>query len=175
MNAKRSSKRAGVVGVSMSATELAELDRQRAQLAGAHSGGRTPTRAAVVKMIWTAFAPEATERRAQPASRDVAVAESVAPLKEALSSLDAAVNGRARQIQSIGVHSNQVARFFNYLRISLRDGDQLSARDVRDGLLATEGIARALEGLAAQQGEDDALRAHLRVLIQLFEAGELDG
>lgn len=148
-----------VVGVSMLPDELAELDRQRAQLGNM-------SRPATLKLVWQRFGDDTLEAAAaRRDSLNEAVAESIETLTEAVRSMEQAYARRTVQRQAIGVHSNQIAKLANVYRVHEGRGEEISHDDLDAIKYATEGVERALARQTQAEQEDEELRTEVREVV----------
>lgn len=157
------------VFVPMTPERLENVDADRAHL-GLSRGGAI----AAVYDNFRAAATTAAQQRAAEADAKAAVLESLAaPLVDALQSLTDAINERAHQRRAIGVHSNQVAKLANVMRMAIERGDLAAATStqVNEVVLALQGIERRLGELAEAERGDDALSAEVRALLISSEPG----
>lgn len=168
--AKKKSSVTRVVGPRFNAVELAEIDRQGAKL-GLKSDDGVVNRAGVIKVLWQSVSDEVVEAALQRQAVDVAGAKSIAPLVQALKALSNAWTFRANQRQSIGVHSNQIAKFTNVARQLLRNGNQAGEDVVLAIQLAVQGIDRSLDAQREAERADDALRADIHRLVDEIRNG----
>src|SRR5690606_33006862 len=146
------------VFVPMTSERLKRLDADRARL-GLSRGGAL---AAVYDNLGDAALDAAQRRGAAAAAEAATLAQELSPLVEALSALESAWAARARQRQSIGVHTNQLAKLCNVLRIALGDGRAIDPADVERLASALEAIDRRLEKQVEEERADDALLAEVR-------------
>jgi len=157
---KRSSGRVQV-NLSLSPSEAAKLDAQRAQLGDL-------TRARAIKLLWSHLGDDARDLLQKQQATAGAGAKAVLPLVDAMKALDDSVARAANQRRAIGVHSNQIAKLANLKGLTVRDGGHVSNDAVEDIAAATEGVVCQLAEIARRDAEDDQLRAELRALIQQY-------
>ncbi|WP_432789361.1 hypothetical protein QYM46_13620 [Brevibacterium sp. K11IcPPYGO002] len=155
------------VFVPMTPERLENVDADRAHL-GLSRGGAI----AAVYDNFRAAAITAAQQRAAEADAKAAVFESLAaPLMDALQELTDAIDGRAHQRRAVGVHSNQVAKLANVMRMAIERGDLTDVMSTRvdELVLALQGIERRLGELAEAERNDDALAAEVRALLTSSE------
>lgn len=140
------------VFVPMTRERLARVDTHREQLG--------LTRGGCVADVFDAAGTDGLEAHLAARLACVAVAESLQPLVDAVHAVADAWHQRARQRQSIGVHSNQLARYANALA-----GRPALDRDVAELRDALQSMAHELERQADAELEDQELVAALRDLI----------
>lgn len=163
--AKQSSKRT-VIGVSLHPHEIATLDAQRSKL-------RINGRGSALKVMWRQFGDDAVDaalqRGAEADAKATDLAVVLAPLVDAMHALDAAWAARAGQRQSIGVHTNQIAKLANVLSVMARTGEPIPADDVERIANALESIDRRMSEQLDAERSDDVLRATARGLLDRFQ------
>lgn len=155
------------VFVPMTSERLENVDADRAHL-GLSRGGAI----AAVYDNFRATATTAAQQRAAEADAKAAILESLtAPLIDGLRELTDAINERAHQRRAVGVHSNQVAKLANVMRMAIERGDLTRAMSTRvdEVVLALQGIERRLGELAEAERGDDALAAEVRALLTSSE------
>lgn len=145
------------VFVPMTPLRLSRVDDYRQRLSLSRGG-------AVAALI-DAFGDDALQSHLAAREADAAAAESIQPLSNAALALADAWQQRARQRQSIGVHTNQLARYANALAAAIRDGQQVLPADVVRLVDATKASAATLDEQLSAELEDQLLVKQLRDLV----------
>ncbi|MFE5777552.1 hypothetical protein [Brachybacterium sp. NPDC056505] len=145
------------------------MTRERLALVDADRQVLGLSRGAAMARIYDEFRTEGLERTQQRAEAGGAVAEQargladrVHDLASALKGLDDAWSARARQRQSIGVHSNQIAKLANVHGVTVRQGGSVCDEEIAVLGLAVRGVERALDAQQEAELDDDELRARTR-------------
>lgn len=157
------------VFVPMTPARLENVDADRAHL-GLSRGGAI---AAVYDNFRTTSATAAQQRAAEADAKAAVLESLTAPLIDGLQELTDAINERAHQRRAIGVHSNQVAKLANVMRMAIERSDLTGATltQIDAMVIALQGIERQLGELAEADHGDDALAAELRTLLTSSEPG----
>lgn len=162
-----------VIGASFSTEELVEFERQRAVAFGIDDRGEPRgTGSGFLKLLWERFGEEVAQEHARSVAEDEASVERVADLVRALDELRDAINERSKQTRAVGVNVSQIARFFNILQMRMDEGTHLDANDVTDGLGATQGMLRKINGLVDDVADDATLGDHVARLIDEIRFGD---
>lgn len=162
-----------VIGASFSADELAEFERQRAVAFGVDAQGEPlGTPSGFLKTLWQRFGDEVAQRHADSAAEDQSSLTKVADLVRALDELRDAINERSKQTRAIGVNASQIARFFNVLQMRMGESNAVALQDVSDGLAATRGVLRHVNGLVEDVSDDAVLGDHVARLIDEIRFGD---
>lgn len=157
-SARKPSPEAKGIFVSLSPELLKQLDADRATL--------NLSRGGAMRAIFEHYGAESLDAVQARILADEADAESVQPLVDAFLPLVEAWTQRAIQRQSIGVHTNQIAKLTNVLSLMVRDGVAVPADDVERIAAACEEMAHQIATQAAAELEDETLIAEARVLIK---------
>ena len=177
MSVAKSSTATKPIGPRFTESELKKLDAQRTHLGGV-------SRAGAVKLLWAHMGDDALDRlqRIESATEcnersieDGAVAQAVGDLTDELPKLEAAFDRYTHQRRAIGVHTNQVAKLANVLRLMICDGrgSQVTPDLVESLTAALETVRNELEEQTAIESDDDRLRSEIRDLIKVSNR-ELD-
>ncbi|MDN6555097.1 hypothetical protein FYJ43_02480 [Cutibacterium sp. WCA-380-WT-3A] len=147
------------VFVRLSPETMKRLDADRTELG--------LSRAAMLREVYERFAPGPQDEGRSAAAEAVAQAAGalsgiVDRLVAALADTGTAWDSRARQRQSIGVHSNQVAKYANVLRIRAERGETIDADDVRLISESLDAIRSDLARQADAESGDDRVLAGVR-------------
>lgn len=147
-----------VVGVSLNAAEIAQLEAQREQLGAATNSG-------ALRLLWQHLGDDAASHIQQQQAVAASASQTLAPLVEALERMSDALDAATHQRRKVGVNANQVAQLANVLRIDAREHRPVDDEIVTDLVLVLQGIERRLAELAESDHRDDLLRAEVRAAL----------